>query len=288
MFNYVSLTVVRNEEKAISVLIDSVRKQTIQPKYMMIVDDGSTDKTSTILKIIKSTLTDINMIIKTRKDRGFSALNSYNLYLLADAYNSGLNYLLSKSDWDWLVILPADCLISETYMEEMLNVMIGGFGVASGSPYRHKEFEGYKENQPTGGGMVIHRKIFEYMGGLYPRNNDYEFSVVHCSRLLNLEVGRFENIIYDRKRLSGSKESQPFISWGRGMKDGNYHPIYAIGRIAKELLLKHDLNKGLKLLVGYLAQPKHDYPDYAIFLRQYQQFSIRTGINKILHKLRLV
>ncbi len=299
---YATLTVARNEFESIGNTLSLILDQTIPPNHLVLVYDGSTDHTLDILLSLEdwykfsddilpsmpANWRNTSYKVVVRKDRGFSALNSYNLYLLADAYNSGLRYLKDKKDWDWLVIIPADCKLSESYIEYVLHGMTNVYGVASGSPTRHKEYEKYKEGQPTGGGMVINRKILDYMGGLYPRNNDYESSVIHCARFLGFEIGRFESVEYGRKRLSGSKESQPFISWGRGMKDANYHPLYVIGRIFKELIFNHNFNKGSKLLVGYLAQPSHDYPDYSIFLRQYQQFSIKNGITRILRKLRLL
>ena len=279
---YATLTVGRNEEKTIATCVENILGQSIPPNHVVLVDDGSADNTFKIMKKYPQC-----KVIK-RRDRGFSALNSFHLYLLADAYNMGLRYLREQKDWDWLLIIPPDCLISESYIQYVLNGMTNIYGVASGSPARHKEFEKYKEGVPTGGGMAINRKVLDYMGGIYPRNNDYEFSVVHCARFLKYEIGRFEAVEYGRERLSGAKESQPFISWGRGMKDGNYHPLYAFGRIFKETVLRQNFNKGIKLLVGYMAQPSHKYPDYSHFLRKHQQHTIRTGINKVLHKLRLL
>lgn len=48
---YIVVTPCRNEEKNIPNLVQSITAQTIRPVLWVIVDDGSTDRTSEIVKI---------------------------------------------------------------------------------------------------------------------------------------------------------------------------------------------------------------------------------------------
>ncbi len=46
---YYSIITCRNSKKDIENAINSLVKQTIKPKYMIVIDDGSTDSTPSIL-----------------------------------------------------------------------------------------------------------------------------------------------------------------------------------------------------------------------------------------------
>ena len=99
---YATLTVARNEFESIGNTLNLILDQTIPPNHLVVVDDGSTDHTLDILLSLEdwykfaddilpsmpANWRNINYKVVVRRDRGFSALNSYNLYLLADAsYN---------------------------------------------------------------------------------------------------------------------------------------------------------------------------------------------------------
>ena len=47
---YVLITPLKNEEKTIKEVVDSVKKQTIKPFFWIIVNDGSTDSSAEILE----------------------------------------------------------------------------------------------------------------------------------------------------------------------------------------------------------------------------------------------
>ena len=103
---YAVLICVRNEEEGIEATLDTVMSQSVKPRHVVVVNDGSTDRTGEVLRRYRNTgrARGVNLAIVTRPDRGFSALGTY---LMADVYNSGLSYLLSLKDWDFLLILAA-------------------------------------------------------------------------------------------------------------------------------------------------------------------------------------
>lgn len=300
MIKYATLTCARNEGKYLEKTILSIINQTIPARFIVIVDDGSTDNTASILRRIKANLTplentvvfdledeeprvfpEIRMII--RRNRGFSALGSY---LLADTYNTGLRFLREKQDWEYLIIVPADVRLPKNYARDII-VKMDGYGVAGGKPNRMDEFEKMNEDYPTGGARVIRRIILDFMEGEYPRNYDYESSVIHCSGYLDLKVGRFDDVPFNRTRAGGFGHNRPYLGWGKGMKDANYHPLVALGRVVKEIIVKKRIKRGLTMLVGYLVQPSHYYPDYSLYLRENQKQRISNGLRKILRNARI-
>ena len=54
MGSYFAIVTCRNSENEIENAINSLLKQTIIPKYIIVVDDGSTDNTNLILQRLKS------------------------------------------------------------------------------------------------------------------------------------------------------------------------------------------------------------------------------------------
>jgi hypothetical protein len=204
---------------------------------------------------------------------------------MADVYKSGLRFLRNKA-WEFLFIVPADMKLPKDYAEKLINKM-PGYGVASGHPDRPELMKSFNPDHPIGGGRMIRREIFDYMGGLYPINYDYESSVIHCARFLGYEVGHFEEIKYSIDRISGKGHPTKYIEWGRAMKDANYHPIYVIGRSLKEIIFKRRLIRGIQYIIGFVVQPSSDFPNYSIFLYNYQKYQVILTIKLLLKKLRL-
>jgi len=269
----------RNEGKIIAKTLDRILNQTIKPNYIVVVDDGSSDTTPQILDYYKEKY---GIIVIRRKDRGYSAVSSY---VMANVYNAGLRYLRKKA-WKYLFIVPADMKLPKDYAERLINRM-EGYGVASGHPDRPELMKRFNPDHPIGGGRMIRREIFDYMGGLYPLNFDHESSVVHCARYLGYNVGHFKDIKYSLDRIGGKGHPTKYIEWGRAMKDANYHPFYVIGRSIKEIILKRRLIRGIQLMIGFVVQPSSDYPDYSIFLREYQKNQVNLIIKGLLKKFRL-
>ncbi|TFG41195.1 MAG: glycosyltransferase, partial [Bacteroidia bacterium] len=70
--NYLLVTACKNEAENLPDLIKSVIAQTIKPIVWVIVDDGSTDKTSSILKFYSTRYTWIHVIrlYESKRDLG--------------------------------------------------------------------------------------------------------------------------------------------------------------------------------------------------------------------------
>jgi glycosyltransferase involved in cell wall biosynthesis len=67
--SYFAIVTCRNSENEIENAIISLLKQTITPKYIIVVDDGSTDNTNRILQRLKSSNNRVYLI--TNPDLGY-------------------------------------------------------------------------------------------------------------------------------------------------------------------------------------------------------------------------
>ena len=79
MGTYSVIVTCRNSEKNIQIDLKSLIEQSIKPEYIIVVDDGSTDNTSKILKDIQSQ--NKNFYIITNPDMGYNigrVVNNWN------------------------------------------------------------------------------------------------------------------------------------------------------------------------------------------------------------------
>lgn len=264
---YAVLLCVRNEAAIIHQTITSILNQTIPPQHVVVVDDGSTDSTPHVLKAWRD---QIHVI--TRRDRGFSALSSY---LLADVYNRGFHYLAQQNDWQFLLIGASDVLFPSRYMEKLLVFMGKEYAITSGKSI----YTRLRSDTVDGGGRLITRQVIEGMGGGFIRSYDWESTPLRYARFKGWKVGHASIQFIERQPHT---QGRSYIDWGRAMKDACYHTLAVLGRVFGSVVIEGDINKGIKLLVGYFSHPSlKDPPIWISYTKEYQ----KQRILSVLHKL---
>lgn len=122
-----------NEEKHISLTLDSIVKQSLLPKKVVVVNDNSTDRTEEIIKEYSMQYSFIS-IIKTE---------SKQIHLpgskVIQAFNRGLETL--DDHYDFIVKLDADLILPENYFEQISAIFSQNLkvGMAGGRAYIEKE-----------------------------------------------------------------------------------------------------------------------------------------------------
>ena len=118
LVRYVIISPVRDEEANLALTIESVLRQTVQPKEWVIVDDGSTDLTASIAD---SYAREHDWIKVCRRDnRGFRKSGGG----VVDAFNDGYR-LLRSNDWDFIVKLDGDLSFGPEYFQSCFNAFLG-------------------------------------------------------------------------------------------------------------------------------------------------------------------
>ena len=145
--NYILITPVKDEEKTISFIIDSVLNQTLKPKLWIIVNDNSKDNS---LKIIKEKIKSIEWIKVITKEIN----KEYNWFGYGNVIKEGINYCLEnniflKYKTDYVGILDGDITIDNNYFEELVSIFINNkdIGVGSGIRFIKKENNWQKEEE---------------------------------------------------------------------------------------------------------------------------------------------
>lgn len=160
---YVLVTPTRNEEAYIEKTIQSVVKQTILPKRWVIVNDGSTDSTTEIVRKYAINFNFIRLVeLPKRKERHFAGK--------VNAIKAGFNYL-GDEDYEFYGNLDADVSFDSKYYEILLDKFEEdpALGISGGRLYDkiNEKFVklNYSSESVAGPIQFFRRKCYEDIGG---------------------------------------------------------------------------------------------------------------------------
>jgi len=208
------VVIARNEEKCIEKALSALRKQTVPSSQIIVVDDGSKDRTS----LIASHYADV---VVRLPDRGFGVAGRPEL---AEVVNEGLRRV--ENDVDYVLICGADDILSEDYVETIVRRMKGDpkLVVASGMV----EGEPYFESHPRGGGRVVDARFWREVNGLrYPVVWGWESWLCFKAMQLGYEIRSFQDVVIGLHRLTRLGKAG---LWGKAMYALGYDWKYALGR----------------------------------------------------------
>lgn len=296
---YSALVCTRNEEKDIVGCVNSILNQSNPPIRLVVIDDGSSDNTPKILETIKARLDnsknmdlfqfDIDnlqdpeiipqMVIKTRKDRGYSALGTY---LMADVYNCGFRIINKYDDWDFIFIGSSDNHYPRDYIKK-LSIKMEGYGVASGVATDAK----LSSTHPAGSGRLIRKEVMKSLGWYYPRSWDWEGATERMSWHMGLKITNFPEIKFIRTRKQDQYHKRNHKGWGFAMRESGYHPLVVLARCIKMIIKTQKFGMTFSLLVGYFAFRPKEIPVYKTTIYQMHKQRILFKMRKIMKMLRL-
>ncbi len=161
------LTAAYNEEKFIGTTIDSIISQTVRPKKWVIVSDGSTDRTDSIVQGYAGKYGFIRLHQVTEKHaRNFAAQ--------VNAINMGYD-LVKKLDFDFIGNVDADVSFEPTYYERLLEKFTENENLGIGGGYIHEEKKGVfcsragnSERSVAHAVQLFRRACFLSVGGYVP------------------------------------------------------------------------------------------------------------------------
>ena len=156
-----------NEEKFISLTLQSIVKQTVLPSKVVVVNDGSTDKTEEIIQSFVEKYSFITLVNKTSEAIHLPGSK------VIQAFNKGLETL--DDNYDFIVKADADLIFPSNYFETIINHFQSDstIGMVGGFAYIEQNGEWFLENltdkDHIRGAFKAYRKAcFEQIGGLKP------------------------------------------------------------------------------------------------------------------------
>jgi len=285
--NYLLISPCRNEAKYLRRTLDSVAAQSVPPALWVVVDDGSSDETPTILEEYARKLPYLRVV--TRTDRGRRAVGPG----VIEAFYAGLEQA-SLDDFDYVCKLDMDLDLPVRYFELLMERMEANprLGTTSGKPWFVHPRTGEWVPEPCGDEMSIGASkfyrvaCFKEIGG-FVRQVMWDGIDCHRARMLgwmaesvDLEPFRFQHL-----RPMGSSHNN--ILTGRSRTGfGQYFmgtsPIYYLSVAIYRLSTYPMVLGSAAMLWGYLRSwlkglPRYDDLEFRRFLRSYQYACLRMG-----------
>lgn len=172
MNDYFIVTPARNEMPLLPGLMESVRSQSKRPMFWVIVDDGSTDGTSSFVESAREPMAILRLPFVGQRH----SLDAY-----SSLVSSGIVHGLTKcreldSQPEFLAVLDADVLLPPTYFESIIKTMASDpkIGIGSGVVYERGKTGlraqlDWKGHSVLAGAAVVYRLSSLRSAGGYPR-----------------------------------------------------------------------------------------------------------------------
>lgn len=284
---YVLISPCRDEADYIRETLESVAAQSQPPALWVVVDDGSTDDTQSILEEYLGRLPYLRVL--RRENRGARAVGPG----VIEAFYTGLESI-DLGDFGYVCKLDVDLDLPPRYFELLLARMEANprLGTCSGKPwYRHPTSgrmvpETCGDEMSVGMSKFYRTSCFREIGG-FVREVMWDGIDCHRARMLGWSAEAFndEELKFEHLRVQGSSDRG--VLRGRARAGyGNYFmgtsPLYLLA-IALNRLFEHPRVTGsFAMLWGYLAsaiqrRPRYDDPQFRAFLRRYQHLALVSG-----------
>ena len=243
--SYWVAVVARNAAQHLPSTLYSLLHQTLKPKQLVVVDDGSNDATGEILRHYAHEYSRLVKVL-TLPDRGYDIRRVPSNINLAwkSAAAAGLKT-------DYFMISGDDCSYPPDYSKSLISRMISKpqLVVTSGRPSSKTNVS--QEHSPSGSGRMIRCSFWREVGEKYPLKAGWETWLLYKAVEKEFQVKLFDDLNFEHLRPRGAKHQ--FAYWGAAMHTLGYHPLYAIGRIAKNAIGPDiAISRSLNMLRGYL------------------------------------
>ena len=251
---YVLITPARNEEAFIEKTIQSVIKQTVLPAKWVIVNDGSTDATSSIVRRYLADHPWMELVdLPVRRERNFAA----KVY----AFNAGQEKV-KNLEYEVIGNLDADVSLDEDHFEFLLNEFEEG-----PAPWSCRDdFQGgrlqfgnrqFRRAEPRLRPVPnFSPRCFEEIGGYRPNKaGGIDWMAVTTARMMGWKTRSFREKSFFHHRTLGTAERGRFASsFSYGEKDYYLggHPVWELFRVAYRMTKRPYLLDGIALGSGYL------------------------------------
>jgi glycosyltransferase involved in cell wall biosynthesis len=284
---YLLISPCRDEARYLRRTLDSVAAQSVPPALWVVVDDGSTDETPTILAEYARRLPYLRVV--RRNDRGCRQVGPG----VIEAFYAGLETVRLK-DFDYLCKLDMDLDLPVRYFDLLMERMEGDqrIGTTSGKPWFVHPQSGALVPEICGDemsvGMTKFYRVtcFNEIGG-FVRQVMWDGIDCHRARMLGwiAESVDLEPIRFIHLRPAGA--SQKGILTGRlrhgfGQYFMGTSPFYYLAVMIYRLPSYPMLIGSVAMLWGYFRSwlkslPRYDDLEFRRFLRSYQHACLWMG-----------
>lgn len=291
---YVLITPARNEEAFLEKTMESMVRQTVPPVRWIIVNDGSTDATASIVSRYVEKNGWIELVnLPERRERHFAAK--------VHAFNAGRERL-QNVEYELIGNLDADVSLDQDHFEFLLGRMKSDprLGVA-GTVFREENycseidsFEG--QNHVSGQCQLFRRACFEEIGGYCPNKaGGIDWIAVTSARMKGWKTTSFREKSFFHYRHLGTAGRSVFAAmFSYGEKDYYLggHPLWELFRLTYRMAKRPYFLGGLALGLGYgwamLRMPKRPVSKELMKFHRKEQMRKLKAVLKTVLRLKSV
>lgn len=261
--NTAVVSIARNEEQSIGSMLESLQNQSVLPYRIIIVDDGSTDRTSEIASKYER----VKIVKRATRNESYVARKE-----LATTFNKGLEKLFNDSLCRFIAIVSPDLVLPSNYLETITERMKKNQNIAISSGMIKGEYSVV----PRGAGRVVRYDFWKSIGLQYPLNYGFEGYLILKAQSMGYETTVFSDLLIHTTRKTGTKyKPELYYNYGKGLKALGYTFPYAIMRIL--LFAKKKPKGAYYMLKGYLSR------DLDLYEKELRDYVRRTQYYNITH-----
>jgi len=278
---YALIMPVRDEEKFIGPMIESILAQTVPPTKWIIVDDGSSDGTLEILRTYARRAPCLEIVELPRREHRAPGGEG--------AIAQALHHL-NLAEFDFLARFDADLLFEPDYVERILGEFNQDprLGIAGGGLYVQRngrlELEIVPEFHVRGALKMYRRECFEQIGGITTRIGwDTIDEVFAWTKNWNTRSFFEYRVIHRRPTGEGIRQTR--VYWQRGKAEYYTwsHPLHVLAKTVKLTFeLKNPVSPLMYLFAFLVCYAKGEdrlqSPDFVRARRQQQMRRIFSSL----------
>ena len=261
----------RNEEKFIGETLAALLNQDVDENYIIVVNDGSEDNTKEVVNSFP------NIELINIENRGFDAQGTP---ILARVINQGLEKLVRKSSYNYIMILGSDHILPSNYIKTIIDHMDHNRDIAICSG----QIKGEKSKVPRGSGRIVKSDFWRTIGLQYPLKFGFETYLLIKAQQLGYRIDVLNDLISLTSRPTRkSYKKETYISYGKSLRALGYIRLYSLGRIG--LISLKNPKGAFYMLQGYTSSDIEFYEeDFRSFLRYIQYGRLKQHIKSFLFR----
>jgi glycosyltransferase involved in cell wall biosynthesis len=264
-YRYWGMITTRNRLNALQATLRSLKEQSVPPRIILVLDDGSTPP------VTLANEPDVTII---RRESG-----RYDDRRLVQNQNMCLALALSNGivvDTDFVLVTADDCTYPSNYAETIMRRMKDeNMVVASGSRGLRSPPGGSRP--PEGSGRIISHAFLRTFGFQIPERTGHETWIVFEALRRGNRVACYTDVKYTHLERFGGKHG--FAEWGHMAYVLGYDPMFFIARCGWDMVsgtmpIKPCINAIANYVRDRLIKPSSDF--YKPFDKDFRNFVART------------
>lgn len=274
MGSYFTIVTCRDSEDNIRNALNSLKEQILKAEYIIVINDGSRDKTAEIINDIQKYL-DSSLYVITHPDWG------YNIKRVVKNWNEAIKLIRDKDllKTDYHMISTDDSIYPKDYAKKIVRYMDShpNVAIASGN------YANYEPIMPPGIGRFVRNSFFENTcwNALYPEQMGYEAAILYEANRCGYSCAVLNDIRFEHTRPLG--KNHKYYEFGASMRTLGYHPVFALARFLKYFMTGKVIGRigACYMLYYYLTyKPKLDGYD-SMYSEEIIQYIRKKQIDRL-------